>query len=108
MLPLPSEVKRNQLLGDYCELAHSLLLATENASWEEVAAICERRRLLEADLLMMWQSYPVSADERKMLGLALQHTQQAEALIRAQQDELTQQLSVVRQASRLGKTYNSV
>lgn len=108
MVSLPGKMTLSQMLADYCELTLSLLQAAENASWEEVLALCERRQLLEPDLLAMWQSYPIGTEEKAQLSLAFKQSQQAEALMRSYQDELAQQLQAARQSSRLGQVYNSV
>ena len=108
MVSLSSEMKLSQVLGDYCELTQNLLMAAEKASWDEVVAICERRHLLEPDLLAMWQSSAIGATEKAQLSLAFQQTQQVEALMLIQQDELSKQLQSIRQASRLGQAYNLV
>lgn len=107
-MSLPGEMTLSQVLADYCELTLNLLRAAENASWGDVLALCERRCLLEPDLLAMWQSCAVGNDQKAQLSLAYTQSQQVEALMLSHKDELTQQLQAVRQSSRLGQVYNSV
>ncbi|HJU50439.1 MAG TPA: hypothetical protein VJ575_06860 [Pseudogulbenkiania sp.] len=105
---MPGKMKLSQLLADYCELTQNLLQAAEKALWEEVVALCEQRQRLEPDLLAMWQVSVVGTEEKAQLSLAFKQTQQVEALMLIQHEELSQKLQAVRQSSRLGQVYNSV